>query len=300
MSQGWVGRIFASLALLVLAGEACAQVSPQTTRLPAFDVASVRQSKPGAERYSNFPLNPGPQFGEVGGHLVGRNLPLLQYIVFAYKPNSYQIQILRSGLPDWSRGAGFDIEARVEGNPTKDEMRRMMQALLIERFHIVVHHESREMPIFALTLAKPGKMGPQLKPHPADDPSCTKTPLPQQTAGSYPAVCGVGTVVAPRTPGDIALAGQNVAMSYFVLGLTNSQNNVDRPVLDQTGLAGGYDYRLEWTPEPDHGPVAETAPDVSGPNFIEALRDQLGLKLTPQKGPVEVIVIDKLERPTEN
>ncbi len=269
-------------------------------RALAFEVASVRENKSDEPEYTNFPLSPGPQFGAVGGHLVGRNVLLLQYIVFAVKPRSEQIQQLRQGLPDWTRNARYDIDARAEGNPTKDEMRAMVMTLLSDRFKMRVHRESREAPVFALMVVKPGRLGPKLKPHPADDPGCTKVPLAEPYGNAYPAVCGGSTMIAPSTPGLTAIGGQNVTIANIAIGLSNAQNNVERRVVDETGLSGGFDFSLEWMPEETGASAAETPADAVGATFFEALKDQLGLKLVPQKGMVDVLVVDGIERPSAN
>jgi uncharacterized protein (TIGR03435 family) len=283
---------FAVFALLALFG-----LAAQAETKPEFEVASIHENRSDEKPYSNFPLSPGPQFTPVGGNFSARNLLLLQYILFAYKPaNSYQLATLRATLPDWVRSAHFDIEARAPGNPTKEEFRLMMQSLLESRFHISVHREMRDVPVFSLVLVKPGKIGPQLHPHSADDPDCSKTPPPEAAPGAYPAVCGEAASVVPATSGDMALAGRNVAVARIVVGLTNSSNNIERPILDATNLTGTYDFKLEWTPEPD-GPHTT---DTLGPSFIEALHDQLGMKLLSAKGPVEVLLLDHIDHLTEN
>src|SRR3984957_9616263 len=192
--------------------EAVEQAASPTAILPVFDVASVRENRSDEQRYSNFPLNPGPQYGVRDGLLIARNMLLLQYIVFAWKPDMFQIQMFRDRLPDWARTSRFDIQARAQSNPTKEEMRLMMQSLLIERFHMKVHHEMREVPVYALILAKPGKMGPNLKPHPSDDPVCLKMQIPQTVDGAYPGGCGLAAAVAPMAAGCGAVGGYNQTM----------------------------------------------------------------------------------------
>src|SRR6202000_983973 len=176
---------------------AAKQTAGATATPATFDVASVRENKSDGQRYSNFPLNPGPQYGVRDGLLIARNMVLLQYIVFAWKPDMFQIQMFRDRLPDWARKSRFDIQARAAGNPTKDEMRLMMQSLLVERFHIKVHHETRKVPVSALTLAKPGKARPELKSQPVDAPACLNMQMPQSVAGSYPPGCGLAAAIAP-------------------------------------------------------------------------------------------------------
>ena len=279
--------------------EAVEQTANPTAIPPAFDVASVRENRSDEQRYLNFPLNPGPQYGVRDGLLIARNMLLLQYIVFAWKPDMFQIQMFRDRLPDWARTSRFDIQARAQSNPTKEEMRLMMQSLLIERFHMKVHHEMREVPVYALILAKPGKMGPDLKPHPVDDPACLKMQIPQTVAGAYPGGCGLAAAIAPKAAGSVAVGGYNMTMVTVATALGGAGDVVDRPVVDKTGLMGKFDFTVEFAPETtdrradDGGSFSSQA---SGPTFYEALREQLGLRMVAQKGLADVIVLDHLER----
>lgn len=151
---------------------AVAAASAQSVGKPAFDVASVRENKANGPSSMNFPLNPGPQYNHTGGLLTARNVPLLQLLVFAYAKSMYQIQEMRQQLPDWARISRFDVQARVEGSPTKDEMRAMMRTLLEERFALKTHVESRTVPVYRLVEAKPGKTGSMLKPYSVNDAPC--------------------------------------------------------------------------------------------------------------------------------
>jgi bla regulator protein blaR1 len=166
------------LSLLSTAGVAIAIVAAQSPDTPgwqaaaggktSFDVASV---KPGsAPRIPDFPLDNGN--AKTPGGRFSTSLPLLIYIAFAYKlpPNEEQTRAMLAHLPKWSGGL-FEIEARAKGNPTKDQMRLMMQSLLADRFKLAVHFETREEPDHALTSIKPGKTGPKLRPH-AEGPPC--------------------------------------------------------------------------------------------------------------------------------
>jgi len=304
----FVVRIAAGTALL--AAGAAALLTPAALRgqAPAarnrlqFDVASIRENKSGETPYSNFPLGPGPQFDARGGLLVAKDMLLLQYIVFAYKPDMFQIQEFRAKLPDWARAARFDIEARADGSPAKDDMRLMMQSLLEERFHMQAHRETREDSVFAVVLAKPGVLGPKLKPHPADDPGCAKSNFAKTAAGAYPVECGASASIVPETPGDLAEAGYNVTMDAIAPALGGAANLTDRRVVDRTGLTGTYDFKLEFAPATALSAEPDASSDLGpgGPSFTVAVKNQLGLKLVPQKLPTEVIVIDHIDRPTEN
>ncbi len=138
----------------------------------SFDVASVKQNKSGNASannppYSNVPLSPGDIYSATGGLLSATNWPLWQYMVFAYKLGGNELQAVRTELPKWAATDRFDIQARATGNPTKDQMRLMMQSLLADRFKLTLHYESRQLPVFALSFwRKAGKTGPQFQAHP--------------------------------------------------------------------------------------------------------------------------------------
>ena len=280
-------------------------LSPQAAtseRKLEFEVASVRENRTGETPYSNFPLNQGPQFDAKGGLLIAKDQLLLSYIVFAFKPDMFQIQQFRNQLPDWTR-TRYDIQARADGNPTKDEMRLMMQSLLENRFHLAFHHETHEEPAYAMVMIKPGTLGPQIKPHPTDDPECAKDSIPKPVPGAFnPLACGASASVAPKSPGDFAVAGYNVTMSTIALGLGGAANLTDRQVIDRTGLKGTYDFTVEFAPEQPltarQDASAETEP--GGPSFTEAVKEQLGIKMIRENLPVDVIVIDHIDKPSDN
>ena len=275
----------------------------------AFDVASVKKNNSAPEVFStNIPLGPGDYFTPTGGYFMGTNLYLSVYISFAYKVTGIQSGILRDEEPQWVRSDRFDIQARAEGNPTKDQMRLMMQSLLSDRFKLSIRKEIRKLPVFALAQAKLGKFGPQLQLHSESIP-CSTLPdvpatssAPQATiAGGFPKTCGGIPPLSPSVPGRFRIGARNVTMEFIAMNLT-SIGNLDRAVLDQSGLSGTFDFLLEWMPErrsaaPTNG---TPQPEDFGPTFMEALQDQLGLKLISQRGPVEVLVIDHIEQPSEN
>ena len=165
-------------------------------------MASVRENRAGGPASSNFPLGPGPEFSGEVGLLTARNVPLLQLLVFAYAKNMYQIQGMRAQLPDWARQMRFDVQARADGNPTKDQMRAMMRSLLEDRFGLKVHTEMREVPVFGLVLVKPGKLGERLRVHTADEAACSQEP-PSYYRGSSAVVA----TVAGRISGILRRGG---------------------------------------------------------------------------------------------
>jgi uncharacterized protein (TIGR03435 family) len=279
----------------------------------AFDVASVKpdtNAPSSSTIHSNIPLGPMDAFTPTGGLLSATNYPLLAYMTFAYKLAPDEIQAIQSKLPKWANTDRYDIQGRASGNPTKDQFRLMMQALLADRFKLAMHYETRQGPVFALVLDKPGKTGPQLKLHPEDSP-CSSVPPPPGSApgpaatvaGGFPEICGVLTFVQPSAPGRFRGGGRNIPLAMFAKLISTPQlTGVDRPVIDKTGLTGKVDFVIEFTPS-FNGPMppgANFTPDPTGPTFMEALKEQLGLKFESQTGPVESIVIDHVEQPSEN
>ena len=180
----------------------------------------------------------------------------------AYSVQSYQIL----GGPGWMNSVGFDIEARaVAGEPPREQVLKMIQALLADRFHLALHRETRQLPVYNLVV---GKTGPEL-----------------QTAASNAA------------PARTIKRGQLITQKMSMTMLANLLAlELKRPVMDETALKGEFAFTLEWTlglSESDVGPS-------SRPSLFTAVQEQLGLKLEPAKGPVEVLVIDHLEKPSEN
>lgn len=292
-----------------------------------FDVASVRQDTAEGRPYSNFSLDNGNAWFTVskqdaltpnGTLFSAKNQTLLHFIVFAYKLSGAQELALRFDfyagfglhVPEWVRNDRYDIDARTPKPASKDQMRLMMQSLLAERFKLAVHWETREVPVFALVLATPGKLGPELDPHPASD-DCANTVLPENsekaaaatptTAPSsvLPIPCGMIAHLPAGAPRGVRFGGRNVTLTMLAQSMPTQTGlaTLPRPLIDETGLTGGFDFSIAWTPE-DTGQPGDL--DAFGAAFRAALKEQLGLKLEPQKGPVEVLVIDHVEQPSAN
>jgi uncharacterized protein (TIGR03435 family) len=232
--------------------------------------------------------------------------------------NAYQLQDFQMvGGPGWISEDRFDVIAKAEGDgdanpfrPTKPgETSRgqlMLRALLAERFKLAVHNENRELPIYALVLARnDGKLGPQLKksaidclanPGPGSRPQAPQPgqpPPPPPGPGSMGGACGIRIA-----PGSMSVGGSPMAQFAGSLAMW-----VGRIVVDKTGLEGAYDFTLTWTPDqmPQRPPGAPDMPiDPNGPSIFTAVQEQLGLKLDSQKGPVSVLVIDHVEHPVED
>ncbi len=264
----------------------------------SFEVASIKQRAPGAPfTPPNFPLTAENSYVATGGRFSA-DFPLSVYIEFAYKMNltNAQRHSLVTHLPKWVENDKFVIQAKAaQSNPTKDQMRLMVQSLLADRFHLAVHFETRVVPVLALTLIKAGKTGPKLIPH-ENGPPCDSPPGPDV----FPARCEA-TARLRSSNGDFRGGSRNQTLEMIAASLT-SLGDLDSHVVDHTGLSGNFDFLLQWTPEPNDPPLPRpgTQPDPQGPTFLQAVRDQLGLKLESAKAPIRVLVVDHIERPSEN
>ena len=280
-------------------GPAASALSQQP--MPAFETASVKPNRTGADE----------QFvrGDPGGNLTVVNMPLRQLIVFAYQIQGFQLD----GGPDWIVSDRFDILARagravpvtapvVTAGP--DTLRPMLRALLADRFRLVVHKETKELPIFELVRARPGdKPGPQLRPASTD---CAALAAARESAARR----GGAPAAAPGPPGfcgvtmnfgRIRFGGNPLAVFANALSPL-----AQRVVVDRTDLAGNWEFELTFTPDqtqlPPGAPPGVQLPNVdpNGASLFTALEEQLGLKLQATRGPVEVLVIDRVEQPTGN
>jgi uncharacterized protein (TIGR03435 family) len=249
-----------------------------------FEVASIKPADPDAKG-SQIRYMP-------GGGLNITNIPLRAMIGLAYDVRDFQI----SGAAGWVGTERFNITARAERGAASEvpddfakmtdeqrktgseQMAERLRGLLAERFQLVVHKETKEQPIYVLGLAK---NGPKLKENTA--------PGPRQGMS--------------MNRGRL----EGFAAPMAMLGQILSQN-MGRPVVDKTGLTGKYDFVLEWTPDVGAGAgtsgfgdgINSPAPAPGGPTIFTALQEQLGLRLESQRGPVENIVIDRAEKPSEN
>lgn len=202
------------------------------------------------------------------------------------------------GLPDWADSDRFDIRATAGGHPGPDQTSLMWQSVLADRFKLTMHHETRQLPFYELVMAKPGRMGPQLH---RNDTKCD----PQAAMGTPPALA-CGDVSLRRTASALTYTGHSLTVQQFVAALAGfgsnekldrwgMNRNLDRPIQDRTGLKEKFDFKLEFAPLwPGFEVVSGRA---APPSLFMALEKQLGLKLEPRTGPVDVLVIDHVERP---
>ena len=306
-------RLLLLLSIFVMIAPACstqssAQTPPPTT-VPhklQFEVASIRENRSGGQATSNFLLDRGNVYSSTGGVFLATNQSLVTLLIFAYKIN---INEFRGGLirrlPGWATADKFDINARAESSkPTKEDMRLMLQSLLEDRFKLKVHRERQEMPIFGLYLTRQGKTGPQLTPHDPTSSCSASLPLPSAETpavamvGLWPASCGDGTEVR-TSKYRLREGGRDMTMNAIADWLTGAGES-GRPILDQTGLNGTFDFILEFDPE-SLGREGISAPrDDSGPTFTEAMKEQLGLQVKKQEGSISIFVVDNVEYPSAN
>jgi uncharacterized protein (TIGR03435 family) len=317
-------RVRVALSLMVvgvgLQLAACAARAQQAAKPElAFEAASVRQNdETGRTAIStNVPLDTEDAFAPTGGLFMAKGFTLLNYLTFAYR--QLDTPTLRKQLPAWATTTKFDIDARAAGNPSKDEYREMMRALLAQRFKLQAHTETRTIPIYAMVLVKPGQPGTQLKAHNAAVP-CAPAPSagrggvifeappaganlmkPTALVGTFPSFCGsfVGGVPvdSENMPGFFMAGGRNMSMELIAdfFSQRGPRNNLgEKPIFDRTGLTGKFDFIVEWSS------FNNTFTEKAGPGMVEALKNQMGIKLEATQSPVEMLVVDHIEQPTEN
>jgi uncharacterized protein (TIGR03435 family) len=272
--------------------------SPSATQ-PSFEVVSVKPNKSGsnAVRIENQP-----------GRFIASNVRVRDLIRLAYQVQDFQIV----GAPSWVDADRFDINATVpDGTPIAGgpdgTVGPMMRALLADRFKLTTHDDTRDMPVYDLVKARAdGRLGDKLRP---SDAPCAAPGGPGARRGAPPPPgagqrlqCGM-----MRGPGSLIASGTTLAQFVATLaGLTG------RVVIDKTGLTGSYDFDLRFMPELPQGAANAPAPppgapagapvpppiDPNAPTLFTAIQEQLGLKLDPSRGPVAVVVVDRVEQPT--
>lgn len=250
---------------------------------PTFEVASVRQNKSGDPRLQ-MGFEPGGRFSAV--NISIRNLMAIAYITA--RPALPGLRIV--GAPAWVDSTRFDIVAKTEGQYQPGTDVPLLRNLLTERFKLKVHTETRELPVYALVLARQDRrLGPRLTTSSVDcDVVNGRGGLPgtpNQAASSCRALIAFGRI-----------AGTGLTMQQLAGSLSGPVNSI---VLDKTGLTGVFDLNLEFTPDQVTSGGQPVSLDT-GPSIFTAVQEQLGLKLESTKGSVEVVVIDHVEPPTED
>ena len=241
-----------------------AQGQDKPARL-SFDVASIRPSQPGL---ANGQIKPIPG----GEGYIAHNISVKLMISLMYKVPMWQIK----GGPDWIKSDHFDVEAKADRFYGTDDLHVMYQNLLADRFALKFHKETSQGPVYVLTVDSSGlKM--KVNPSPQD-------------------------YRIPVNGGPDHVRGTRVPMKYFCWWLGQVLQNDKRPVIDRTGLDKNYDFTLSFSPELPPNASSEELPSAQHdlPSIFVALREQLGLRLQAEKGPVEYYVIDHIEKPSAN
>jgi len=249
------------------------KAEPQSKAPLAFEVASIKPNATGDNRVM-MQVAPGGRT-----NMTGVTMRILMR-------NAFRIQDFQIiGAPSWMDGDRWDIQTKAEENATPAQVNEMLQTLLGDRFQLKYHKETRELPVYELVVAKNGSKLKETRP---DGPP---------VAGPRGESLGRGAMVIGR--GQLAGSGMTMAQLSTMLA-----NNLGRTVIDKTGLTGNYDVTLSWTPELGQGgnlgaaPPPPADPDAATSSIFTAIHEQLGLKIDSGKGPVEVYVIERVEKPT--
>jgi uncharacterized protein (TIGR03435 family) len=262
-----------SMAILVLvAGGVIASAQPpqSPTADVAFEVASIKP---------NVSASNSSTTRTVPGGFQATNAQVQWLISYGYDIRPNQI----AGVPAWAESSRFDVLARAAGDPSGEEIRQMVRTLLAERFKLALHKEAREQPTYALVLARTDAgPGPELKPS------------TRECSGGGASPCGVNMTTDSRGG---TLRGTAIALQDLAGTLTGI---VGRTVVDRTGLTGAFDVTLRFTRDTAAAGDSNALRGIAGdaPSIFSALSEQLGLKLESARGPVEFLVIDRIEQPT--
>lgn len=258
---------------------------------PVFEVASLKVNTTAPPYRLRLML-------QKSGRVTATNVDLRELIQSAYWTDDDRL----IGGPDWIRSRTFDLEARAAAGTTAEQAMAMMRALLAERFKLAVHTETRQLPTYRLTRSKTGGFGPRLRP---SGQACAPVSLPGGLPPPPPPPPGMDGVplAVSRAPlkcltlfGPGFMSARSVAIDALAAELARI---VRRPVSNETGLSGDFDLDLTYTLGLDaQGPPFAVA--ACAPELFTALPEQLGLRLEPSRGPVDVLVVDRAEPPTEN
>jgi len=257
----------------------CQSPAPATTNeganaietLPAYDVVSIKPNNFGSDRST---------MGNYGDMYRATKVTLKILMAYAYKVGRADLIF---GLPGWADSSRFDLNVKVSDPDkraldklTREQRQAMLRAVLEDRFHLKVHWETKDMPVYELVVAKGGPKFKDTSPESAEGKALTSQRLGKES----------------MSINNREMAAYGVRMGALSGYLSQE---LHRTVVDKTGLTGNYDFTLKWAPE---DPAAESSGDK--PTMVTALQEQLGLKLQPARGPVETLVVDHVEMPTEN
>jgi len=268
------------LAVMLAVGSTTLLAQSPTSRPPTFDVASIRANTSGTLRTSTYGLQPGGRYTVVNWTVRG----LLQQ---AFHVQDFQLV----GGPDWLDTARFDVTAKADRQYTSAQVPAMLQALLRERFQLKVHTEARDLSLYTLVLDRRNRrLGPRIQPSTVDCAAQlgSGAPPPPPENGKVPP-CAI------ENRGGRHLIANGVSMPQFANLLSFPTHAT---VVDRTGLTGSFNIELEWTPDQELAGAEGATPTPNAVSIFTAMKEQLGLRLESHKGPVDVTVIDHIEKPT--
>jgi uncharacterized protein (TIGR03435 family) len=252
-----------------------------------FEVASVKQSTVRARAS----IRGGPGTSDPG-QITFTNVTMTNVLLRAYDVKSYQLV-----GPDWLSSERYEIIAKIPPGTTKEQFNRMLQNLLAERFHLAVHHETKELQGYELVK---GKSGPKLKPSTETGPDVQPTEAPKTDAKGFPQLSAPGLVMMEGVRGKAVISYLTARAQPLSALVETISKEFRLPVADRTGLTGKFDFTLEFAPQAP-GALPIESPDESAPNLITAVPQQLGLRLEPKKIPTDIVVVDRADKvPTQN
>ena len=302
------GRLAAGL--IVVAAAAMMGIAPITVAraMPQTQTASAAQSTTFAD--ASIKRLPPAQLRQFDGRITATGLTVRNLLIMAFGVRDVE------NAPRWVNLDRFDIVANAPPEITKTQESKNLQALLIERFKLVAHRETRDFPVYALVLARPdGSLGPQLTPSKMD---CSRRdPIrARAVTGAVPGAAAGELPNCSTTSSDGRMAGGGVTLEELARNLPThlrfygTERMFAGQLIDRTGLTGRFDFRMEWEQDvagsspaasgPPQGPPSMSALESSAPRFLAALQQQLGLKIESQTAPAPVLVIDSIEPPVEN
>jgi uncharacterized protein (TIGR03435 family) len=280
-----VGLVAAILALALTTRfvSLSAQAGPTLEPRQAFEVTSVKVNRSNTRT---------PMQWHPGGRFV-MGLPIFSVVSIGYQVPGYRIE----GLPEWARTTYFDIDARAAQQPEIEERPAYYRGLLVDRFGLVAHVAQREMDVYSLTLARSDrKPGPGLRPSNVDCSEAITANRARTLAGERPQAPPPGArPTCGAVGGAAAMTAGAVELTVFTGMLAGA---LERPIVDKTGLQGRFDIDFRAAPARTGTNPPPSIAEL--PSIFTAVQEQLGLKLTPDRALVDVLVIDRLEIPTEN
>jgi uncharacterized protein (TIGR03435 family) len=276
------------------AAAGASQMPPAAANDGEFETISIKVNNSGSGRHS-------ADWDLAGGRLRAVNFSLAGFMVYAFQLPANRIV----GAPDWFDSEFFDIDATAATPDNSTDNRDRIQAMLADRFKLAAHRETRDLPVYALVLERPGTFGPRLKLTDANCSNRHATDLSKPNAAST-ANTTPDDVNCGDTSGNAATharyLGHGVSMEKLLEVLSGPPSHafVERPIVDRTGITSKIDFTLEFTPA-QFAPRNDAPPDPSAlPSFTTALSEELGLKLESAMAPIDVLVIDHVEQPSPN